>query len=599
MRAVRTILAIFFSVLGAGILLKLMKLGQNNAILAGCAVLVYASAACMYSYIRLHDKNTAGGMKRKITVCALFGLAFALSLAGGFYIHHSGNLYGGAADVNYMTGFGAPALFLWLAGAAVITPLAFAAGRFCFLIQPEPLTEAERRLGGVKWTLLLGLLIFLCWLPYLLSYYPGLIYGDSLSSVGQALGKRGFSNHHPIAYTMFIKLCLAAGYRLRSMNFGCAIYTAAQMLYISMLLAAIVCWLRRRGVSRLLCGFTTAFYALSPVFPIHAVSMWKDGIFSVTLAVFSLCLYEAAFCGNERLNSPRFLIKYSVFGLILCFSRNNGIYVLFFAAVCTGCLMLLDRQDRRNKKAFFLCSLGILLVTYLITGPLYKRLGVESSFEESVGIPLNQMARVAAYDGDYNASEEEFLNRLMPIEKYEEAYTPCCVDNLKWHADFNLAYLREHKAEFLKNWLSVGMKNPVEYIKGWSLMTFGYWAANCWEFNFQENNLAPLHDSEEFGIKQWDVFSFLSGRSLRGLLPLKGAAVAPALVMWLMLFACAALVGGRRTMECAVFLPCIGAWLTLLIASPYAYWLRYLLCTAYMTPVVAFMLIYKGGKRER
>ncbi len=150
MRAVRTILAIFFSVLGAGILLKLMKLGQNNAILAGCAVLVYASAACMYSYIRLHDKNTAGGMKRKITVCALFGLAFALSLAGGFYIHHSGNLYGGAADVNYMTGFGAPALFLWLAGAAVITPLAFAAGRFCFLIQPEPLTEAERRLGGGK-----------------------------------------------------------------------------------------------------------------------------------------------------------------------------------------------------------------------------------------------------------------------------------------------------------------------------------------------------------------------------------------------------------------------------------------------------------------
>ena len=98
MRAVRTTLSIFFSVLGAVILLKLMKLGQNNAILAGCAVLVYVSAACMYSYIRLHDKNIAGGMKRKITVCALFGLAFA-------------------------------------------------AGRFCFLIQPEPLTEAERRLG--------------------------------------------------------------------------------------------------------------------------------------------------------------------------------------------------------------------------------------------------------------------------------------------------------------------------------------------------------------------------------------------------------------------------------------------------------------------
>jgi hypothetical protein len=397
---------------------------------------------------------------------------------------------------------------------------------------------------------------------------------------------------------MFIKLCLAVGYRLRSMNFGCALYTAAQMLYISMLLAFIVCWLRRRGVSALLCGFTTAFYALCPVFPIHAVSMWKDGIFSVTLAAFSLLLHEAVFCGNERLNSPRFLAAYSVSGLILCFSRNNGLYVLFFAAVCTGLFMLLNKRDRRKKKAFFLCSFGIMLITCLITGPLYKRLGVESSFEESVGIPLNQMARVAAYEGNCNASEEEFLNRLMPLEKYAEAYRPCCVDNVKWHSDFDTAYVREHKEEFLKNWLTIGLKNPVEYIKGWSLMTFGYWAANCWEFNFQENNLAPVHDAEAYGIRQWDVFSFLSGHSLRGLLPLKGAAAAPALVMWLMLFACAALICERRTAECAVFLPCIGAWLTLLIASPYAYWLRYLLCTAYMTPIVVFILIYKGHEPE-
>lgn len=41
--------------------------------------------------------------------------------------------------------------------------------------------------------------------PYLIVYWPGLIFGDLLSSLSQALGSAPLSNHHPVAYTLFLK----------------------------------------------------------------------------------------------------------------------------------------------------------------------------------------------------------------------------------------------------------------------------------------------------------------------------------------------------------------------------------------------------------
>lgn len=66
-----------------------------------------------------------------------------------------------------------------------------------------------------------------------------------------------------------------------------------------------------------------------------------------------------------------------------------------------------------------------------ITGPVYKALNVTPSEKaESIGILLNQMARVAALDGDMTESDKEYLNSILPYESYKTVYTPTCTDNL-------------------------------------------------------------------------------------------------------------------------------------------------------------------------
>lgn len=51
---------------------------------------------------------------------------------------------------------------------------------------------------GVRWVLLLSAIVFLGWIPYMVVYWPGFIFGDSLSSLSQAMGWTALSNHHPV-----------------------------------------------------------------------------------------------------------------------------------------------------------------------------------------------------------------------------------------------------------------------------------------------------------------------------------------------------------------------------------------------------------------
>ena len=79
----------------------------------------------------------------------------------------------------------------------------------------------------------------------------------------------------------------------------------------------------------------------------------------------------------------------------------------------------------------------------------------ENLFVESVGIPLQQMARVVEENGKIGEEEEEFLDNLMPMEKYLEYYNPYLVDPIKWAPEFNTDYLNANKEEFFKTWFSL------------------------------------------------------------------------------------------------------------------------------------------------
>ena len=139
-------------------------------------------------------------------------------------------------------------------------------------------------------------------------YYPGFIFGDSLGSIAQALGVAKLYNHHPIFYTLFLKMCLSLGIFIKDITFGCAVYTIVQMIYIALCLGYQICWIRNKGIGIKICIILTVFFGCIPFFAQNSIAMWKDPIFSSTLAVWSLVLADFALSKGKIISDNRFFL---------------------------------------------------------------------------------------------------------------------------------------------------------------------------------------------------------------------------------------------------------------------------------------------------
>lgn len=144
--------------------------------------------------------------------------------------------------------------------------------------------------------------------------------------------------------------------------------------------------------------------------------MWKDPLFSTALVLTTVLLMDFVLSkGTILKTSKAWLPCLAILLLIVMFSRNNGIYVV----VCTEIILLVYWLTTRKKfkhsfahigklTGSIACTLALCLV---VTGPVYRALDVASSPKvESVGILLNQMARVAALDDDMTESDREYLS---------------------------------------------------------------------------------------------------------------------------------------------------------------------------------------------
>ena len=160
--------------------------------------------------------------------------------------------------------------------------------------------------------------LFFFWLPYFIAYYPGFILGDSCSSIRQALGLEEFSNHYPVMYTLFIRLCLRIGKYFGSLTFGCAVYSLIQMIFLAYALSRMIQWLGRRGLPWQLCMLLTIFFGITPFFAQVSIAMWKDPVFSAAILLWTLLLLDHIFFqrieNNEKKMSrfwidARFLLK--------------------------------------------------------------------------------------------------------------------------------------------------------------------------------------------------------------------------------------------------------------------------------------------------
>ena len=330
-----------------------------------------------------------------------------------------------------------------------------------------PLTGAlERRIFWLTF-----LVCFVCYLPYYLYEYPGIMTADSLVQYEQIIGRIPLSNHHPVIHTMTIKLFYELGMAvtgdpIKALSF----YTFAQMLFVAICSGVAVREiLRIEGIINVKHIVPAmAFFALMPFNAVFAVTMWKDVPFAGIGVLLCCRILEM----NRRKNElkPGDYLIYSALGVLFSLFRSNG-WIAFI--VFTPFFIFAFRKDMIKAVA---SSLICIVVVLTVKGPVFDRLSVTGpDFVESLSLPLQQVARVIVDEGNLDENDLNMIDHVIDRTYIKQLYVPGYADNIKELVRAgNPQALEEDKAGYLKLWLRLFFKNPVEYIKAFYDLEGGY-----------------------------------------------------------------------------------------------------------------------------
>lgn len=555
--------------------------------------------------------------KRELIAIGLFAFLFGLSLILGFHITITGSTYDGSAFENYISPYSIidfvalvfifPSLFTILLAAYSLfvrshkTSLPPKASHSTNTLKINPL--------GIKTTILLALVPFICWIPYLLIYWPGFIFGDTLSSLAQATGLAPYSNHHPFLYTMFIKMCLKIGNILGIGNTGgCVLYCLTQMGFMAYTFSYLSRWVTTRcSLKNYWALIIVLVFSLSPYIATYSIAMWKDPFFSTALALATLLLMDFILSKGTVIEANKaWMPCFVALLIIISFSRNNGIYIVVCIEIVLLAYWIIVKKGPKNfnnigKLTGVIACIVTLCLT--VTGPVYRALDVAPSPKiESVGILLNQMARVAALDGDMTENDREYLNSIVPLDEYKTLYSPTCTDNLKWSASFNSAALENG---FFGHWLSLFAQNPRAYFEAWELQTFGFWAINQPDAHSRLNISSgiPRNTVEAYAtdlnVYQINAENKLEHDSLRDVFPQDSRSIPISIIFWTVLFLSICLCLSGRARWIIALVPSLALLGTLIVASPIWYWPRYGAAVQFLIPFyVALIIMAKNNDTE-
>lgn len=417
------------------------------------------------------------------------------------------------------------------------------------------------------WSLLI---IFVCWLPYLIVYYPGIITGDSLSELNMILGNKAITDRHTVLHVIFMYIPYNLGYFIsKDPNFAVATISIIQMLVMASIFAYSLSFLEKRKVNKYLLIAILLFYAIVPVFGFYSITMWKDIIFSGLVLLLTIQLFKML----EKKGSLSFRNSYGfiIISLLTIFFRNNAIYMYFLLALVT---LITFRKELKVIIPMLLIVFGVF---FIIKGPVYQAFDIKKSgSSEYIAIPLQQIGRMASKGIEFTKEEEKLINKLIPLNVLRKSYNAEIVDSIKFNNKYNSEVFEENKAAYLKLWFNLCLKHFSIASEAYLTSTLGYWYPNVdyWVTTAKiDANDLDIYTSSFIPDSIRDNFTKLGTRSL----PLIANTWCIALAFWLILIAAyISLIRYKTKSILYVYVPIFGIWLTMMVATPVFAEFRYI-----------------------
>lgn len=311
---------------------------------------------------------------------------------------------------------------------------------------------------------IIWLIIFLLWIPIFLLYYPSIFAYDALRQIPHINNTELWSGQ-PIFHTLIIEFWIIIGKKISSYKLGLILYSLFQMLCMSAIFAysieKINTKLNNKKISKIFTIILILFYGIIPFNSILSISVTKDVLFSGLLLLLILNMYDII-DNNEINNKKRIFIIINSVSILLIKNSFINIFTIF-----TILFAILFKNKKTNILGYSLILYFIIYSLIIIIFKPTKQFEMEKNSLQFQNLDYISIKHPTVLNDTY------FKNNKCLYSK-KTIYNKNNVDNLKIRNNYcNSGNVNEK--EIITNWISYGMKYPIDYFDSWSNLYIGSW----------------------------------------------------------------------------------------------------------------------------
>lgn len=345
-------------------------------------------------------------------------------------------------------------------------------------------------------------IMLLCWLVFLIGFFPAIMSADSLTQWEQIKGLSKIDNWHPVIHTMFNKFFL-------SIYDSPVSVALAQMFLMAGIAANFFLFLYKKGIPAKWLMWLALGFALIPANGVYSVTLWKDIPFTFSLLWLTLVLAKIVTDDAYLRKIPSYI---EIILALVCAAlfRHNGMPVFILAVV--GLLIYFFKT---KKIALVICiTISVGLVAWYNSYISDPSRVIPNPPSVKLVAPVHGMAAVRYYGGHLSAEATQEMEKVLPDSIWVNFYNPFSADEYIYFCNRpfieNLANLPTGKAVSL--YANAFAQNPYLIIRdrlcGAELLWNVYDAPGAYNYKYHtqidENNLGlTMSDNFVKKVLKW------------------------------------------------------------------------------------------------
>jgi len=330
-----------------------------------------------------------------------------------------------------------------------------------------------------KQIIILTVLFSCIFIVYAIIFYPGICNWDTINQIydlytgdkampyaftpGQEKISALMNDHHPVFDTVIFTAFYALGKVLGDAGIGIFIYVVLQSILIALSFSIMICAISRFKINNtyFIQCISIIVLAFNPAIALYAINMVKDSLYSLIYVLYLTIFFLIVLEGPTK----KKLFYLIIVSILQALTKKTGVY---FVLLCNLALLVIP-EIRKNKyyrnQILLSIFIPIFIIFILFKRILFPLLNIyPGGKQEILGICFQQVARVVMdHESSISAYEKEVISNIFDYENVKEIYLYYNTDGVK--ETYNFYATSEQLKEFMKVWISLGIRHPLSYIR--------------------------------------------------------------------------------------------------------------------------------------